>query len=170
MTYSIGFRAPKQQELAYELLMRLAYEVLDQDNTDIYRDPTQAALARNAKIPDELVMFAKESLQRALQNEAALPCLLGEYLTEPKPNVYFEHSEKISEPQEPTRYVSKCSRMLYNDTHIFINGESFAASGTDAEILQNFADTLALPHNEFQALSSEAQVIVQEWLNEGWIY
>jgi 50S ribosomal protein L16 3-hydroxylase len=49
-TYSIGFRAPAQAELARELLQRIADEAAKSDEAPrLYRDPGQPATARRAR-------------------------------------------------------------------------------------------------------------------------
>ena len=87
MTYSIGFRAPARAELANELLVRLTEEAEEGDARVLYRDPRQEAVEQPAAIPASLQDFAREALARALAEPLALERALGEYLTEPKPNV-----------------------------------------------------------------------------------
>ncbi|MFX6190263.1 hypothetical protein ABTF51_20195, partial [Acinetobacter baumannii] len=74
-------------------------------------------------IPAELQAFAKEALERALSQPLALERALGEYLTEPKPNVWFEASDGGA-MLEAVR-LDRRTRMMYDAQHIFINGESY---------------------------------------------
>ena len=90
-TYSIGFRAPARDELARELLQRLADEAAEGEGDPVlYRDPGQPAVARPGAIPASLQQFAPEALQRALADPRCAAAALGESLSEPKANVWFE--------------------------------------------------------------------------------
>ena len=88
MTCSVGFRAPAAQELARDLLQRLADE--DGDEGALYRDPRQPATATPGAIPAALLAFAQAAVARRLADPQALARALGESLTEPKPRVWFE--------------------------------------------------------------------------------
>ena len=69
MTWSIGFRAPKEGELARELLMGLADEAFEGVGEALYRDPGQPAVAAPAAIPASLASFARQVLDKALKNK-----------------------------------------------------------------------------------------------------
>jgi 50S ribosomal protein L16 3-hydroxylase len=58
--------------------------------------------------------------------------------------------------------------MLFDDKHIFVNGESFRASGRDAKLLQKLANEKALSAKEASTLSSNAAELMQAWWEEGW--
>jgi 50S ribosomal protein L16 3-hydroxylase len=58
--------------------------------------------------------------------------------------------------------------MLFDDKHIFVNGESFRASGRDAKLLQKLANEKALSAKEASTLSSTAAELMQAWWEEGW--
>ena len=95
MTCSVGFRAPAADELARELLLRLSEE---EGLPTLYRDPGQLATARPGALPPTLEAFARQALERHLADPQALPRALGEILTEPKPQLWFEGSPARPDP------------------------------------------------------------------------
>ena len=170
MTYSIGFRAPREGELAQELLQRLSDETGSADK--LYRDAKQPAVASAAEIPTALLEFAFTAVQKALDNPLALVQVLGEHLTEPKAQVWFE---ALQEPHESldadaTVQLHQRSRMLYAGGHIFLNGESFEAPGRDLGLMQELANQRQLPAKSVRRLSAGAQSLLMEWLNNGWLH
>ncbi|MFZ2736760.1 MAG: cupin domain-containing protein [Burkholderiaceae bacterium] len=168
MTYSIGFRAPRQAELARELLQRLAEEAQDESASKLYRDPLQAAVSGSAGIPQQLEKFAREALQSVLENPQALPLALGEYLTEPKSNVWFEEG---SAPATRLGVVlDRRSRMMYDDSYIFINGEGFRASGRDAMLLRKLADQRQIHASDCADLGAQAFAVLSAWCEAGWVH
>jgi len=169
MTWSIGFRSPQAGELARELLQGLADEAAELVGDAVYRDPQQAAVARPGAIPVELYDFARQALQRAQNDPQVLAMLLGEYLSEPKANVWFDAEAAV--PWTPGRGVvlDRRTRMIYDDEHIFINGEGFHVGGKDARLLCQLADQRTLTGKECACLSESARQALQEWSIAGWM-
>ncbi len=60
MTASIGFRAPRADELAQALLARLADAPAEARRAPRYRDPAQPATTTPAAVPEALQRFARE--------------------------------------------------------------------------------------------------------------
>ena len=168
MTWSIGFRSPQQGELARELLLGLADEASETAGEGVYRDPSQPAVAQPGAVPAALVAFARESLQKALQQPDLLDSLLGEYLTEPKAKVWFEIAEHEADLSLGVA-LDRRTRMMYDERHIFINGESFRVAGRDARLLRTLADTRTLNPQQVQALSTDAQSALDQWHADGWL-
>ncbi len=166
MTYSIGFRSPAQNDLARELLMRLSDEADDLDAA-LYQDPRQGAVERAGAIPKALQDFAKVALDKALKDPQALARVLGEYLTEPKANVWFEECSVAKLPKQ--LQLDRRSRMMYDDKHIFLNGESWRASGADAQLMRSLADQRALSAMQISNASPGAKALLLEWFQSGWL-
>jgi 50S ribosomal protein L16 3-hydroxylase len=59
--------------------------------------------------------------------------------------------------------------MRYDDRHVFMNGESFQASGRDARLVRKLADCHFLTSSEFARLSPEAADLLGQWLDCGWL-
>ena len=168
MTYSIGFRAPARAELAQELLVRLSEDAAEDEQVQMYRDAKQEAVAEPGAIPAELQAFAKEALERALSQPLALERALGEYLTEPKPNVWFEASDGGA-MLEAVR-LDRRTRMMYDAQHIFINGESYRAGGKDATLMRRLANQRYLSSKDIQRASDEALELLSNWCDDGWAH
>ncbi|PUE61559.1 cupin [Limnohabitans sp. 2KL-17] len=169
MTWSIGFRVPQQGELARELLLGLADEAFDGLGEALYRDPNQLAVTSPAAIPAALVGFAHQVVAQALKNPDLLNSLLGEYLTEPKSNVWFESAEGFAPDLGSGVRLDRRTKMMYDDRHIFINGESFRAGGKDARILRQLADKRALNAASCAILSDPAKEALLDWMAADWL-
>jgi len=175
-TCSIGFRASGRDELAREVLQR----VLDAADADavaastnsagpLYRDPKQPATDAPGRIPPPLQAFAADAVERLLRDPAALACSLGEVLSEPKRGVWFDADRDDDAAESAGVALDQRTRMLYDDRHVFINGESFRAGGRDAKLMRRLADRRRLDAGEFAALSTEARELLGDWLESGWL-
>ncbi len=172
MTCSVGFRAPAAGELARELLMRLADEgegegdVVAPSATVLYRDPKQQATTTPGALPDGLLAFARAALERQLADPDALARVFGEMLTEPKAQVWFDGG---APRRAGAVRLDARSRMLYDDRHVFINGEALRAGGRDAGLMRRLADTRALGAGECARLSAPAAALLDDWVAAGWV-
>ncbi len=208
MTYSIGFRAPAELELARELLQRFADDTLedeeeledekgeeDDENDDengvlageyianvaiknvakkLYKDPKQEAVEAPAQIPAALLDFAKAAVEKTMSDPDALARNLGEYLTEPKANVWFdepepESGEDIILTRQNRVDLHPRSQMLFDAKHIFLNGESWRAAGKDAVLMQRLGNQRFLEPKDLTKASDGAMALLQEWADAGWL-
>jgi 50S ribosomal protein L16 3-hydroxylase len=170
ITASVGFRAASRFELADALLPRLIDPEEEDERSDLaprYRDAGSLATATPAAIPEALADFARDALQRALDDPQALARCLGEWLSEPKRQL-----ELAAQPTDLGAGVqlAPSSRMLYDRWHVFINGESFRAGGRDATLMRRLADDRALSAADCARLSAGARGLLQDWLEEGWVW
>lgn len=166
-TYSIGFRAPNRAELARELLQRIADEAGELPER-LYRDPAQPATDAPGAIPAGLRAFAQEALAAALKDASALDRALGEYLTEPKANVWFEAA---AAPRRLRGVVLDArTRMLHDARHVFVNGESWRAGGRDAALMWRLADRRRLEASELAGASEAARALLLAWCEAGWMH
>jgi 50S ribosomal protein L16 3-hydroxylase len=168
MTWSIGFRAPQKGELARELLLGLADEAFDALGDGIYADPAQPAVSAPAAIPLSLAVFSRQVLDKALKNPDLLDSLLGEYLTEPKSNVWFEGSDASVDLSLGVQ-LDRRTKMMYDERHVFINGESFRVGGKDARLLRQLADKRWLSAASCANLSEDAEQAVLDWMSADWL-
>ena len=187
MTYSIGFRSPAQTELAAELLHRLAEfgeasaEAFPGEEGNrplrqrrIYRDPGQPATATPAALPDALRAFAGRAVLAALKDPLALGCALGEYMTEPKPAVWFDEAlqpwdGKAAKTGRAGIELDTRSRMMYDAEHVFINGESHRARGADASLMRRLADQRSLSGRDLRRAGVAALALLGDWHEAGWL-
>lgn len=188
MTYSVGFRVPGRSELAAELLRRLAEFSEDEEEAStggegrrragrpprLYRDPGQAATATPAALPAALVTFAEQAVLDALKDPLALGCALGEYLTAPKPTVWFEEplqgwAPDAAKAGRSSIHLDARTRMMYDSDHVFINGESYRAKGADASLMHQLADQRSLSARELRKASVSALALLDDWHGAGWL-
>jgi 50S ribosomal protein L16 3-hydroxylase len=97
--------------------------------------------------------------------------LLGESLTAPKTNVWFDSPDFDDLPHfewPKDVQLDRRTKMLFDAKHIFINGESFRASGLDARLLRKLAKDKALASAQAAQLSRNAAELMQAWWEEGW--
>jgi 50S ribosomal protein L16 3-hydroxylase len=167
MTYSIGFRSPVKGEIARDLLQALAEQAEDDVGCAIYRDPKQPAVSGAGEIPEGLVKFAQDALDAALKDPLALQRSLGEIMTEPKAHVWF-HGEQEFEEGVGVR-LDRRTRMMYDAKHVFINGESFRAAGSDAKLMRKLADNRELSAADVVKLSDDAHDLLAQWGEDGWL-
>ena len=169
MTYSVGFRVPERADLAQELLIRLG----DEDDEGcakpvLYSDGKQPAVEQPAEIPAALHAFARDALERALAEPRALERALGEYLTEPKANVWFEPGDARAMMEQVS--LDRRTRMMYDAEHIFINGESYRAAGADAKLMRQLADQRILTPKALARASDDALELLSVWCADGWAH
>ena len=174
MTYSVGFRVPRSAELASDLLMGLSEELAEDSgsaNDLLYQDPNQSPAIQDASIPLGMQQFAAKAVAKALKDPQLLNCLLGESLTAPKANVWFDTPDQddLSNFVWPKDIqLDRRTKMLFDAKHIFINGESFKAAGQDAKLLRKLANDKFLPSAHAAQLSENAAELMQAWWEEGW--
>ena len=168
ITCSIGFRAPSRAETGREVLQRLLDAQEDAPAGPLYRDAAQPATASPASLPAALRGFAVDAVARLLADPKALDCALGEWLSEPKPQVWFDTGRPLA-GNNGVR-LDRRTRMLYDERHVFVNGESLRAGGRDATLMRRLADTRALGAHDVSRLSDEALQLVNDWAQAGWLH
>ena len=170
MTWSIGFRAPRHDELAQELLLRLADRATDALADTLYQDPGQGPTPRPAQIPTDLQSFARVAVEALLRQPGVLDQSLGEYLTEPKPQVWFDapHPARRLHRHQGVK-LDRRSQMLYDRAHIYLNGESWRASGDDARWMRRLADRRELSAQELAQTSQGVRDLLSDWVAAGWL-
>ena len=103
----------------------------------------------------------------ALAEPLALERALGEYLSDPKPNVWFEHGDENGMFESVV--LDRRTRMMYDAKHIFINGESYLAGGRDATLMRKLADTRMLSRKDLASASDDALELLSSWFDAGWV-
>lgn len=137
------------------------------EDETLYRDPAQAATPTPAAVPDALHAYAADALQRLLADRRSLACALGEAMTEPKPQVWFD--EPTGDWRPGAVALDRRTRMMYDADHVFINGESFRAGGADARLMQRLADQRSLAAGDVLRASEAVRAILQDWYEAGWL-
>jgi 50S ribosomal protein L16 3-hydroxylase len=178
MTYSVGFRQPMRGELAAELLLRLSEDCPNLLPEKAYRDKWQKPTENPGQIPQSIIDFGHEALNQillAFHDKKRLLEYLGEIITEPKSSVWFERNESTASFRKGVK-LNRKTKMLYAlgksaraQSLIFINGESFHVSGTDAKLLHYLADYRTLSAGQYRRLSESAREQLSQWLIDGWL-
>ena len=140
MTYSIGFRAPKTQELQHEFLSYL------QDNLSVeglYADADLKLQNHPAEMSDEMINKVGEMLQKITWDKNDVADFLGKYLTEPKLGVVYEPNRKISKAEfikqlaAKTLHLDLKSQLLFTQNNFYLNGEKL---NVPTAVLNDFID------------------------------
>jgi len=143
MTYSIGFRAPKAQELIHEFLNYL------QDNIKmegLYADPDLTLQKHPAEISQDMVGKVNQMLKNLTWDQHLVSDFLGCYLTEPKMHIIFEPNKKISldkfiqKLSKQTLNLHLQSQMLFTQDHFYLNGDRFEVPADINPCIQLLAD------------------------------
>ena len=110
MTWSVGFRAPKAEEIVGQFLTYL------QDKLELpgmYSDPDLKQQKHVAEIPAAMLDWAEKTIKAAARwNKSDIADFLGRYLSEPKPHVYFDPPYRPKSLTAFTKAVQKTGLAL----------------------------------------------------------
>lgn len=169
MTASAGFRAGTAAQLTRELLLRLA-DATEVDGDDMpFTDAGQGATATPGAIPPRLQRLAVRALHRATRAERAIHRALGEWLSEPKDRVWFDIAPAVADLSHGV-VLDRRTRMLYDERHVYINGESLRLGGRDIAPLRRLADQRYLSERDMARLSDQARRVFDTWSDDGWLH
>lgn len=168
MTASIGFRSAGRAEMRTEVLQRMLDASEPADPDPLYRDPRQPATDAPARIPEAMQEFVSREVARWLAEPRSLACALGEVLSEPKPQVCFDPGRRLAKGCGVR--LDRRTRMLYDEHHVFINGEAFRAAGRDAKLMRRLADERAQTAAQLAKLSDDARELLGQWAEAGWLH
>ena len=173
MTYSIGFRSPSYQELG-EAFLQFMSDTIELPGR--YSDPDLVFSKHPAEIGGAMIDKIADQLNQITFTKNDIQIFLGEYLSDPKSNVFFNSPEK---PLAPNKFAAAAQKrgvslslktqMLYQGKHIFVNGESFNANKTDGAILKKFADQRMLTPADLIDCSADVWEALCVWYEDGWI-
>ncbi|MFZ6861124.1 JmjC domain-containing protein [Undibacterium sp. Ji67W] len=173
MTYSIGFRAPSHQELGQSFLNFMSDTI---ELPGRYQDPELQATNHPAEISKEMVEKIAAEIAKIKFSKEDITIFIGEYLSEPKSNVFFDSPEK---PLSPKRFAQNAQKrgiklalktsMLYKGKHVFINGESFAVQKEDAKLLTKLANDRCLSGSDLSETTEDVLEAFCLWYEDGWL-
>jgi len=171
MTASIGFRAPGAHDLARALMLAVADDLADDtEGAPRYRDPAGPGCTHPARIAPALQGYARAAWRRAASAPGALERALGQWLTEPKAQVWFERSGNSASQRARGLRLDRRTRMLYDARHVYINGEAFRTAGVDAQCLRRLADERRLDAAQRERFGRGARAVMEQWLASGWVH
>ncbi len=143
-TYSIGFRAPSAQELAFNFLNHVQDELALEG---MYADPDLKLQRRPAEIGRAMIKKVARILRRLSRTEDDYVHFLGKYLTEPKSQVFFSPPKSPLDKAEFRRCalrsgvaLDRKSRMLTHATWAFMNGDRVPFGPQSGALLRELSD------------------------------
>jgi 50S ribosomal protein L16 3-hydroxylase len=117
-----------------------------------------------------------EELNKVRFTEDDITIFLGEYLSEPKHNVFFTGPAK---PLTMGKFLEAAGKrgvalsaktlMLYRGKNVFINGESFAVGRADKTVLEQLANQRGLDGGAVAGASEDVTEALYAWYTDGWI-
>ncbi len=184
MTYSIGFRAPKNQELASEFL-GFMQDKLNQDQIilpGIYQDADLTLQNHAAEISGAMVNKVSLDLQKIKWSDELVAEFLGTYLSDPKADVVFDANKKISIKSFSDKLAKlgialdlKSQMLFFCNTSIttfFVNGETVSFTGDSAELLKTLADKRHLLASDIANKVEQDQLLskqLYDWYVAGYL-
>jgi 50S ribosomal protein L16 3-hydroxylase len=149
LTWSIGFRAPSDTEIAEGFLDHVR-DGLQLDGH--YGDRGARPAAHPGAIPAALVQHVARTVRRIRWSDADVREYAGRLLSEPKAHVYFKPPAR---PLPAAAFERACartglaldhrSRLLFSGTMFFLNGEALEAPAEARALLRRLADARRLP-------------------------
>lgn len=149
LTWSIGFRAPSDDELAKGFLDHLRDAVTLDGH---YGDAGAAPSRHPGEIPAQMIGHAERALARIRWGRGEVREFAGRFLSEPKAHVFFTPPRRPLARAEFARRAARSgialdakSRLLFSGTIFFINGERAPVAPAARTGLRQLADRRALP-------------------------
>lgn len=176
MTWSVGFRAPKADEIVGQFLTYL------QDRLEVpgmYADPDLQVQKDVAEIPAAMLDWTEKTLRAAARwDKADITDFLGRYLSEPKAHVFFDPPSRPKSLaafskaiQQKGVALDSRSQMLFRGNAFFINGERLEASPGITAMLRSLADKRYLRPGECtQEQGKEMIALLHVWYQAGYLF
>jgi len=169
LTYSIGFRAPAAEELAHAFLMHL------QDTVTLdgrYADPDLRLQRHPGEIGRAMLDQIEAMITRVKWTRRDIAEFAGRYLSEPKPNVFFDPPDAPLSRVEFRRAARRQgialdprSRLLFTSSRFYLNGEVFEIDPAGVAALRQLADSRRLP----APLPAPLLDQFYDWYTAGWL-
>jgi 50S ribosomal protein L16 3-hydroxylase len=171
ITYSIGFRAPSAQELADGFLIYL------QDHLQLdghYTDPDLQVARHPGKIGPAMQRKVTAILKEIRWAKADVCRFLGHYLTEPGAQIYFSRpARKLTAARfgdalrRHGAVLALKSRMLYEGTEVYLNGERIVLKPRPPRALIELADTRRISARS--AFGERTARLLYQWYCDGYL-
>jgi 50S ribosomal protein L16 3-hydroxylase len=171
MTWSVGFRAPKAQEIVGQFLAYLQ-DTLERDG--IYADPALKRPRHAAEVPTDMLEWAARTIDTIRWDRHDIVDFLGRYLSEPKAHVFFDPPRRPLSPAAFQKAVGKRgvaldprSQLLFRAQVFFMNGERTEVSRTMLPTLRMLADQRRLAAG---ALDAALLSLLHVWYRAGYLF
>jgi 50S ribosomal protein L16 3-hydroxylase len=170
-TYSIGFRAPSAQELGTAFLDYL------RDNLRLdgmYADPDLKPQRHAAAIPPVMARKVEHMLRSVRFRATDVRRFLGEYLSEPKPQIVFSppRAPLAGRQFETAAHASGVrldprTLLLFDDACMYVNGEAIAVPVPQRAPLRALADRRSFAPGA--KLAPSLCSVMHRWYLHGWL-
>jgi len=173
-TYSIGFRAATCNEFAQAFLDHLRDELALEGR---YADPDLKVSGEPARIAVPMHRRVESILRGIKWDRAATARFLGAFLSDPKPDVYFDR------PASPTSRAAfakaiarrgvaldRRTQWLYDDAAIYLNGEARDWPAGERSGLIDLANARSLSARRSAALSVAALQFLYDGYSNGFLH
>lgn len=144
LTWSIGFRAPTDAEIAEGFLDHLRDRPAAGGQ---YSDPGARPARHPGEIPASMLEHAAKAIARIRWSEAQIREFAGRHLSEVKPHVFFQPpAGALSRARFAARArrggieLDRRSRLIFSGTMFFINGERVAVPPAARAAMRRLAD------------------------------
>jgi 50S ribosomal protein L16 3-hydroxylase len=185
VTWSIGFRAPTNQELletwlddvrdSISVAGRVTDEVRDQSRMSL--KPTNST--NHAAIASALSSQVADTISRAIATTLtprALAEFTGRYFTQAKSHVVFDLPEKellqaafIKRACKDGLVLDLRTRMLHDQSTIYVNGDMFVVDKKGHTLFAQFANSRVLDSDILKSATSDAvEALYAQWVRGYW--
>jgi 50S ribosomal protein L16 3-hydroxylase len=177
MTFSIGFRAPSRREFLSAFLAAAADAPGGPDPR--FGDRRRPPERHPGAIPDDLHRRLGDWARGWRPDRASLERFIGEFLTEPKPDVWFDAPAARLAPARlaaATRSrglrLDRRTRMAWRGATVFANGQGFDVPAAQRRWLRRLADRRALsPVDCSRAFADPGlAAMLSDWFDAGWLH
>ena len=173
-TYSIGFRAASHNEIAQAFLDHLRDELALNGR---YGDADLKGSAEPARIGVPMQRRIDSILRRITWNRAATARFLGTFLSEPKPDVYFNPPTTALSRAAFAKSIARRgvaldrrTQWLYDDAFIYVNGEAHEWPAGARESLTELANVRSLGARQVAALPLAALQLLHDGYRHGYLH
>jgi 50S ribosomal protein L16 3-hydroxylase len=173
-TYSIGFRAASHNEIAQAFLDHLRDELALQGR---YADADLKDSGEPARIAVPMQRRTEVILRKIKWDRAATSRFLGIFLSEPKPDVYFDPPatavSRVAFAKSIARHgvaLDRRTQWLYDDAFIYVNGEPHEWPAGARDGLAELANARSLGPQRAAALPPAALQLLHDAYRHGYLH
>ncbi|MCU4674559.1 cupin domain-containing protein [Catenovulum sp. 2E275] len=181
LNYSIGFRAPNQQDL---LSAFADFALQEECFKQRYADPNLTLRDNISQINTGEIAQIKELILSTVSDKSKLELFLGRYLSQAKHDLNIQPIEPAYEPEDLIELLEQAQaqainwfrlgglRCIFIDTQLFINGESVELNSAQMPIAQLIATQEEYSAAELIELTNnpDALNLLLALVNEGFIF
>ncbi len=168
MTYSVGFRAPTNQEIGEAFLGHIQ-ETLSLAGR--YADAGITPSTDPARIGEDVIDRIETMLQRIRWSRKDVSEFVGRYMSEPKPQVFFDPPDA---PLSLAQFAKTCAKrgfkldlrtqLLHHGKRFYLNGEAISCEVTQHAAIKRLASERKLAADQ---VNPELVCTLYEWYCDG---